>query len=250
MSKTVLVIGDSHSHPDHNNDRYDILAQFTNDLRPDTVLDVGDWFDMPSLCSYDKGTKSFEGRRYQKDIDAGLDAQQRYYDGVRRGKRKLPRFVRTLGNHENRINRAVEQSSVLEGVISTRDLQSKEYGWEEYPFLEPVDIYGIQAAHYFTSGVMSRPIGGEHAAYQILTKEHTSCVQGHSHLFDHCVRSSRGQFIHGLSAGCFFDYDAEWAGTANRLYHRGLVVLHDVDNGDYDLEWISMKRLKRVYGDG
>lgn len=246
---THLVIPDSHAHPDHDNTRYDLLARLTNELRPDVVVDIGDWFDMASLCSYDKGTKSFEGRRYAKDIEAGLEAQERYYDGVRRAKRRLPRFVRTLGNHEHRIVRAVEQSPILEGVISTRDLQSREYGWEEHPFLEPVEIDGIRYAHYFTTGVMNRPIGGEHTAYSMLMKEHRSCVQGHSHLYDHCIRSSGDSFIHGVNVGCFFDYQAEWAGAANRLYHRGVCILHDVDNGHFDTEWVSLKRLERLYGD-
>src|SRR4030067_3734073 len=39
--------------------------------KPNVIINIGDHFDMPSLSSYDKGTKSFEGRRYRDDIDAG-----------------------------------------------------------------------------------------------------------------------------------------------------------------------------------
>ena len=63
--KTHLVIPDSHAHPDYSNERYDWLAELILDIKPDVVIDIGDWFDMPSLCSYDRGTKGFEGRRFQ-----------------------------------------------------------------------------------------------------------------------------------------------------------------------------------------
>lgn len=245
---THLIIPDSHAHPDFNNDRYDWLGELINDVRPDVVVDIGDWFDMASLCHYDKGKKSFEGRRYTRDVAAGIEAQDRLYAITRRAKKKLPRFVRCLGNHENRINRAVEQDAVLEGVISTRDLQSKEYGWEEYPFLEGVEIDGITYQHYFTSGVMNRPIGGEHAAYQLLMKQHRSVTQGHAHTFDYCIRSAGDRQIMGLVAGVFQDYDAEYAGPANNLWRRGVVIKTNVQDGEYDLQWIGMDRLRDAYG--
>ena len=91
MSKIHLVIPDSHAHPDFNNDRFDWLGHLINDVKPDVVVDIGDMFDMPSLCSYDKGTKGFEGRRYRADIAAGIEAQDRMMSIVKRQKKKLPR---------------------------------------------------------------------------------------------------------------------------------------------------------------
>ena len=42
--------------------------------KPDVVVCLGDWFDMASLSSHDKGKKSFEGRRYKQDVAVGVDA--------------------------------------------------------------------------------------------------------------------------------------------------------------------------------
>ena len=39
--------------------------------KPDVVVCLGDWFDMASLSSHDKGKKSFEGRRYKQDVAVG-----------------------------------------------------------------------------------------------------------------------------------------------------------------------------------
>lgn len=249
MTKTIIVLPDSHSHPDHDNDRYIWFAKLINDVQPTYVVDIGDFFDMPSLCSYDKNTRSFEGRRYKKDIEAGLDAQQKIYDIVREPKKKLPKFFRCLGNHENRINKAVNLDAILDGTISTNDLQSKEFGWEEYPFLEPLHIEGITFQHYFTSGIKSLPIGGENAARLIMTKQFKSCVQGHSHTMDYSRRTdAAGNKVHGLVVGVFQDYDSDYAGPANKMWDRGLPILRNVENGSYDLEWVSMNRLKAIYG--
>jgi len=39
-------------------------GRFVVDKRPEVVVCLGDFADMPSLSSYDVGKKSFEGRRY------------------------------------------------------------------------------------------------------------------------------------------------------------------------------------------
>lgn len=219
------------------------------DIKPDVVVDIGDWADMPSLCSYDRGKKSFEGRRYYRDIAAANEAQDRFFSIIRKQKKKLPRFVRTLGNHENRISRAVELDPVLEGTIGLQDLQSREYGWEEYPFLAPVVIDGITYSHYFVSGVAGRPIGGEHPAHALVTKKFRSCTQGHVHTFDHTVRAAAdGKKIHGCVVGVYQDYISDYAGQANEIWNPGVVVKRGVENGEYDIEWISIKRLREEYG--
>ncbi len=213
-------------------------------------MDIGDWWDMPSLSAYDKGHASFEGKRYSLDIAAGIDAQERMFHPIRRAKRKLPRFVRTLGNHEHRIVRAADINPVLVGTIDLKDLQSSHYGWEEIPFLVPIVIDGVTYQHYFTSGVAGRPISGEHSAYSLLTKLFTSSTQGHTHTFDHCVRTaSDGRRLHGLVVGCYQDYRSDWAGPANDLWVPGVVVKRGVENGEYDIEHISLKRLFEAYPD-
>lgn len=249
MSKKILVIPDSHAHPDHHNKRYEWLADLVFDVKPDYVVDIGDWFDMPSLCSYDKGTKGFEGRRYKKDIEAGLDAQEKYRSRLTSHKKALPKHFRTIGNHEQRIVKAVNSDAILEGTIGLSDLQSKEYGWEEIPFLEPLTIEGITFQHYFTSGVMGRPTGGENHAKSLITKQFASCVQGHSHLMDYARRTdTSGRKIHGLVVGVYQDYDASYAGPSNKLWDRGVAILDNCHMGDFDVQWVNLDTIKKTYG--
>ena len=47
------------------------------DYRPDVVVNIGDFADMPSLSTHDvKGSKYFEGLRYKKDVEVVKVAMQ------------------------------------------------------------------------------------------------------------------------------------------------------------------------------
>ena len=252
MTKTHLVIPDQHAHPDFNNDRADWIARLIVDVRPDVVINIGDAADMASLSTYDKGKRAFQGRSYKKDIDAHLDFQDRMWAPVKRTKKKLPYRVVLEGNHEHRIEKALDMSPELEGTISFKDYAFDDYYDDvvRYQGGTPgiIDIDGIHYAHYFVSGVMGRPVGGEHPAYSLLTKHFTSCTCGHIHVADHAIRTTvDGRRIHGLVAGVYQDYESAWAGEINKLWWRGVVVKHNVEGGSYDPEWISIDRLRKEY---
>jgi hypothetical protein len=253
MSKTHLVIPDPHAHPDYSNERFDWLAKLIIDIKPDVVINMGDHFDMPSLSGYDKGTKGFEGRRFVKDIASGCEAHERMWGPVKRTKKRMPHRVVLEGNHEQRLKRAVNSSPELDGAISFDQFQFRDWYDDvvEYEGNTPGSIVvdGVSYAHYHISGVAGRPISGEHAAYSLLTKQYSSCTVGHLHTTDYCVRTNaEGKPIHGLVAGVFQDYVSGWAGKANELWWRGVVVKRGVHEGTYDPQWISINQLRKEYG--
>jgi hypothetical protein len=193
LSKTHLIIPDCHAHPDYNNDRADWIGQLIKDVQPDVVINLGDAADMTSLSAYDKGKRSFAGRSYAKDIESHLDFQDRMWDPVYKTKKKLPYSVVLEGNHEHRIERALDLSPELVGTIGFDDFQFDSYYNEvvRYEGGTPgiVRIDGISYAHYFVTGVMGRALSGEHPAYALITKQLTSATQGHSHVTDYSVRT-------------------------------------------------------------
>lgn len=248
-----LVVPDPHAHYQHNNLRALWLGELINDIKPDRVIVLGDVADMPSLSSYDKGKRAFQGRTYSQDMQAHGDFQEKLWSTVRRAKRKLPHSVVLHGNHEQRIERAIEVQAELEGVISYEDLELDHWYDEVVPYTGAtpgsIALDGVHYAHYFVAGISGRPISGEHSAYSLLSKLHASCVVGHSHLMDHCVRTrADGQKIMGLVAGCYQDWEAGFAGEANKLWWRGVCVLNNVEDGCYDLQTISLESLRKEYG--
>lgn len=253
LSKTHLFVTDQHAHYKHNNKRADYLGHLITDTKPDVVVFGGDLWDMPSLSSYDRGKKSFQGRTFAADISSGCDFLDRTFSVIRKQKKKMSRFVFLEGNHENRLTKAVNIQPELEGTISFDDFDLSHYFDDvvRYDGTTPgtIEVDGVYYAHYFVSGVMGRPISGEHPAHSLVTKQSGSCSAGHVHTADYHIRTAaNGKKIHGLIGGCYQDYDSDWAGTANRLWWRGCVLKRNVEKGQYDPEFISMERLKKAYG--
>ena len=129
---------------------------------------AGDFADMPSLSSYDKGKRGFEGRRYVRDIEAANEALRLIHAQL--PKDYAPEFAVTLGNHEARIDRAANDAAEFEGLISTSDLDFARRGWRVTPYMESTEIDGVQYSHCVPSGVMNRPIGGAHQANALVRK--------------------------------------------------------------------------------
>ena len=248
-----MVVPDQHAHSDFSNHRADYLAQLTIDERPDIIVNIGDAADMPSLASYDKGKRSFAGKSYSKDIDAHLEFQDRWWSPVKRQKKKMADRYFFIGNHCERIDRALDLSPELEGTIGYKDLQLEDYYDEIIPYIGMTPgvkvIEGVAFAHYFITGVMGRAVSGEHPAYSLLSKNFKSCVQGHTHVLDYCVRTtSDNNKIQALVCGVFQDYQSSWSGVVGNLWWRGVCILDNAEDGQFDLRTISLKNLEKTYG--
>lgn len=247
--QTHLIIGDSHSDPEVPNDRYRWLGKFAADLQPNTIIDIGDWADMGSLSHFDYGTRSFEGRRYWRDIEHAIDARKLFNKQLTRLKHK-PRLIHTEGNHEHRITKLTDTDPRLDGLLSVADLEVEKLGWERFPFMVPAVVDGVCYSHYFPSGVKGQPVGGINLASSLIRLGLMSCVQGHSHLFDYTERTrADGRKLLGMSVGCYFKHFMSWAGVSNQMYWRGVVVLHDVVDGYGQVEKVSLDSIEANYGD-
>lgn len=245
-----LVIGDAHAKANQDLSRFTRLGRFAAEHRPDVIVNIGDWADMEALSLYDKGKKSFEGRKYVADIAAANEALRLFHVELPKGYK--PHLISIVGNHEHRISRAVDDAREFEGLIAYSDLDFERRGWEVTPFLVPKIVDGVAYCHYFNSGNTSRPISGEYSAANHVKKLFTSAVSGHSHLLDYARRvdTTSGRTIHGLVAGCYFDETENYAGPqGNKLWARGLCLLNDVQNGEFDFEWWSMRRIIARYSE-
>lgn len=249
-----FVIPDCQVKPEHDISYLYRIGKYIVAKKPEVVVCLGDFADMPSLCSYDKGTKSFEGRRYRADIQAArgamemllLPIQEYNAKAVRNHeKRYTPRFVLTLGNHEHRINKAINTDAILDGTISIDDLGYKEYGWEVHEFLDVVVIDGIAYSHYFTSGLLGRPCTS--AASQ-LSKKHMSCIAGHQQGFQmHTGHRADGTQITSIIAGSCYEHNEDYLGPQGNKHWRGCLMLHNVDNGSFDLVQVPLHYLESKY---
>ncbi len=253
--KRHLILPDTQIKPGVPLDHIDWIAKYAIDKRPDVLVIIGDWADMPSLSSYDVGKKSFEGRTYRDDILAANDGLQRLMAPIDREiKRRIDkhltrwnlRKVVTLGNHEARINRAIETDRKLDGLISTKDIFFEQWGFEVYPFLEVAQIDGIAYSHYFVSGVMGRPVT---TARALLQKKYMSCIAGHQQGYDIATAyRGDGSRITAIIAGSCYQHDEDYLNPQSNKHYRGIVMLNEVSNGEFDEMKVSLNYLKERYG--
>jgi hypothetical protein len=249
--KRILVLPDVQAKPGNDFSFLRRIGQYAVEKKPDTIVCIGDFADMPSLSSYDKGKKSFEGRRYKRDIEAAQFAMQAFLGPLeeynKTAKRPYkPRMVLTLGNHEARITRACDDDPKLDGVLSIKDLAYEEYGWEVHDFLKVVILEGVAFSHYFTSGTMGRPVT---TAQACLSKKHMSCVQGHQQGLQIATGyRGDGQLLTSIIAGSFYEHDEAYLGPQGNKHWRGCLMLNDVKDGAFDLMPVSLSFLNSRYG--
>jgi len=249
-----LVIPDTQVKPNSPTDHLRWAGLYAAEKKPDVIVHIGDHFDMPSLSSWDVGKKSFEGRRYKDDIEAGIHAMEVFLQPIRDEQQRLkvnkhkqwrPRMVYTLGNHENRIERAIESDPKLDGLIGYKDLQLEEMGFEVYDFLDVVIIDQIAYAHYFTSGIMGRPVS---SARNMLSKKMMSCIMGHVQDRDIAYgRRADGTNILGLFSGIFYQHDEDYLTPQTNSSWRGVWMLNEVANGGCDELPVSLNYLRNKY---
>lgn len=250
----ILYIPDTQAAPGQDFAFLRCIGQYIVNKQPDVIVHAGDFADMPSLSSYDKGKKSFEGRRYRADIEAAHQAMEALLGPMREynlkaieNKKKCyrPRMVLTLGNHEERILRAINLQPELDGTYSIDDLKYKEYGWEVYDFQEVVVIEGIAFSHFFITGTKGQAAGT--AAAQ-LNKKHMSCIAGHQQ-GRQCATAYRadGKQITSIIAGSCYEEPQGYLGPQGNKHWHGVLMLHNVHDGEFDECWVPLHYLKAKY---
>lgn len=250
-----LVIPDCQVTPDSPKDHLHWIGHYIVEKKPDVIVHLGDFADMRSLSYYDKGKLKGEGRRYKADITAATEGMglmlgplmdYNNKQRVQKGKLYQPDKYLTLGNHEFRIIRAVEDDPAMEGFMSIDDLQYESYGWKVVPFLEIVTIDGVSYSHYFANPLSSRPYGGQSIDTRLKNINFSFC-QGHQQVNMMGSRNlSNGRIIRGLVSGSCYLHDESYRVQSNSE-KRQLFLLSEVNDGDYCLAEISLDYLCKKY---
>lgn len=254
MSRVHAVIPDCQVKPGQDYSFLRWVGNYLAEKKPDVIVQIGDFADMESLSSYDVGKKSFEGRRYKEDVAAAQEAMATLVAPiidkavtlkVNHKVRWNPEMYLTLGNHENRINKATENDPKLDGTLSVDDLCYADFGFNVSEFLRPVIIDGVGYSHYWVSGALGRPVA---SARQLVLKKHQSCVMGHNQNWDiHRDVKADGKGVIGLFAGSCYMHDEDYLGPQGNHYNRGIWMLYEVADGDFHPLHISLNFLKKKY---
>lgn len=247
IGRVHCVIPDCQIRPGVPIEHLEWIGNYIVEKQPDVVVQIGDFADMPSLNSYTKGKRESEGRRLATDIASVVHAMEKLlkpiHDYNRTAEKKYePELHLTLGNHEFRMEREVEENPRLEGMFHMGDLGYEDAGWNVHEFLKPVEIDGIEYAHYFTSGNMGRPVT---SAAALLRERQKSCTMGHVQHTDMAIHKKTQNIA--LFAGIAYLHDEKYLGPQGNATRRQIIFKHEVEGGRYDPMFVSLRYLQKRY---
>jgi len=253
-----LIIPDTQIRPGVDTTHIDWAARAAVDYKPDVIVVIGDWWDLPSLSTHDApGSKEAEGRRVMTDIEVGNEAFERFSSIIhkelarrvrRHIKRWNPRLEFLFGNHENRLTRAIFRDPKWEGIIGLDSLKTP--GFARHPYLKIVHIDGIAYSHFFPNPYTGKPIGG--TIVNRLNHIGHSFVQGHQQGFLYASKQFPDHVKHGLVCGRFYSHAESYRPPDVQTSEwNGIVVLNDVrvvnHHGTYDLMPLSFNYLREKF---
>ena len=243
---TILVIADTQVKPTESLEYILWIGKYIYDTKPDIVVMIGDWWDFPSLSSYDKGKASSEGRRFVDDLNAGNKGLELLELEINKDSTYKPRKVFCKGNHEHRVDRYVEDNPELKGTLGTEFLPLEKYGWEVYDFLKPVEIEGIYFLHYLANPMTGKPYTG--TAANILKTVGKSFVVGHKQVLDLAIRPTfDGKQQIGIVNGACYPFEESYKGYFGNVHYRGVTVLTEVHDGFGLPSFVSLDYMKEKY---
>lgn len=249
LGRMHCVIPDVQSKPGVRNDHMTWVGNYIVEKKPDVIVNIGDFWDMESLSIYDKGKLPFEGRRYVNCVKAGRVAMEKllkpiddYNRTAKKHEKYHPEMHFTLGNHEIRISRLADNNPEYEGKFSLDDLGIAEYGWTVHDFLKIIKIDGVEYCHYFTSGVMGRPVS---SAATLLRERQCSATMGHVQHSDVAMHKKTQQ--RALFAATCYLHDEKYLGEQGNGQRRQIIIKNEVEDGRYDLMEVSLRFLEKGY---
>lgn len=251
----IVCIPDCQVRPGVNIDHIKAAGRYIVDHKPEHVVILGDFWDMQSLSRFNSNLDR-EGLRVQEDLDAGSKAMIEFltplwnYNNKRRDQKKKlynPKLTFLVGNHDPmvRMPRFEEEHPELAGFFNV-NVQHwlVTLGFNVIPYREIIDIGGIKFSHFFQNphSAVRAPVSG--MIDTMIKNVGHSFVQGHQQgLKMGKVFLGDGTPRLGIVAGSFYDHEEKYMGPQGNHHWRGIIHLHNVENGTADIQEISLNNL-------
>lgn len=238
-----VVIGDAQTKPGVPLNHLVWIRKYIAEKHFDVLVNIGDFADMHSLSYYAKGKLEWQGRNVKDDIDCthlGLEL-------LHEGRKGYDESIITLGNHEARIDTAVNNAPELDGLISIGHLGYDKHYDQVVDFGDETQRDGVSYSHFFHEHNSPRPVGGMMTTK--LRKIGYSFVAGHAPGLEmHSEMLGNGQIRAGVINGsCYLHFEDYKKQRGNNTHFRGLVVLNEVENGSFQPMPVSLRYLCRIY---
>jgi len=226
MIKRGIFITDTHWQQDVPlHPAYLAVKSFAKYFKPDIVVhggDVGEWEFLMSIN--EKKLKLINGKTYMREYDT-INRELDFWKEVAKDKLYL-----LLGNHDERIYKAIEKNPMLEGLVEWEnrvDLKGvKFYRWRQPE--QPVRI-GVP---YFAHGWYTNL----YHAKKHLEAFSGNIIYGHVHKFQQAskILHAQNKQIQAWSVGCLRDLNPSFIVGPNEWQHGfGIFYLNGMESFNF-----------------
>lgn len=227
----TLVVPDAHT-PYHDQDALDGVKEFAEDIHPDALVVLGDWFDMYAVSSFSK--KPSRKVELQEDIDIGVDALEEFCHGLTTQRYFL------AGNHEARWERYLREKAPelhgLDALEPEKLFALNDIGFDYFDYGDAIGIGNM----WLTHGSRVSKHAGRTAQFN-LESYGVPLMMGHSHRLASYRRSNLGGRLDGFECGHLTNGDPDYMDKPAN-FQQGLGLLWtDPRTGNYDVDLVAIK---------
>jgi UDP-2,3-diacylglucosamine pyrophosphatase LpxH len=232
VTELVVIQPDTHI-PDHHGRAAQAFFGWLADIQPARVVQIGDLFDFLSVARWSTGTPDEDGRKMQREVDAG----RRYFTDLRSAYQGP--FGWMQGNHEARMGNYLRTKG--QGLLGLNALSVPNLmGMADFDIevlRQPHQVApGVEAIHGIKLGARAGM-----SVDKELTRRKRSLVQGHCHRQAIVYRQVEGERRFGVEAGHMMDQRrADYLEHGLADWQLGFAVLY-VDGRDVQPVLVSMR---------
>jgi len=243
----VVWFTDAHNQPGMDTERFEWLAKFVNDQKPDYLIDGGDFDDLNSLCHYERND-SWSGKfkpSFVNDLEASKVARDLLDAQITHPCEK--HFI--LGNHEDRLFQFENLNPEVYGMMQHAYLDIHK-NWAITRYRGYLDIAGVDFTHVPMNG-MNKPLGGARCAVNVAAKSIRDCCFGHTHTYGYWEESKLGpnRSTTAICGGCFMPdkYVPKYAQGSAKGYWYGCHVIEISEGKIIGHTPVTMRELRARY---
>ena len=251
----VVAIGDLHDSPNiRDKSRFRWIAKHIKKVKPDVVVQIGDIITLDSCTHYisdDTYTARIEKPTFMKEMQSFDEALEEFHY-VLKGE-KIKKYI-TLGNHEKRMWRYEDKNPTFYGMCQKEFFGTcRKYKWKVIPWGQYLMLGGVGFIHA-PINPMGKEYGGEASERQIANKSKIDIVFGHSHRAQDIrvpkISDTKNDFTRILNIGCALPegHIESYARHSLTGWTYQIVEIDIWDNHIMEVQNISMKKLKKLYG--
>jgi hypothetical protein len=244
----LICIGDAHDTPAiPDKSRFELIGQYVRSIKPDVVVQIGDFADLDSLNSH-VPNQTLDGKlkpSFESDMGSfNLALQAMSLDGIEKHC--------TLGNHERRLWLYEQNNPEMAGKLSaTIDSIFHNNGWTYSPYGQ-ITYYGGVGFVHAALNRLGKTYGGKNAEQTIANDSIHDLVIGHSHT----DRKHRAPKIGGnhevqiINVGCALPqgYMFPYANHATTGWSYGIADMTIQHGHVQSYHFITMDELGERYG--